>query len=360
MPALFRIPAQPGSYHDYRLDTIYSQLLADPSVRNKNSHLIQSHAGGQRLQDLRIWSLSWQSARKLIQADVAGSPAGLEPSGVQESPAATEEWRHYRLLLDTLAALKENDPIQLPLLINNYQSACVPLQEFYLYHKACQDFAPTAASHPYLAMMAFYAAVMVGARERSMQLEPAALSFQAMLPVASVAHAMVGNILCLHQLRQGAAEAVVLNANASIIASLEPIETPIAHWPVPLQESLSVLYLNRARLFGRMQRAADALCALERSFAIKRAMCALPDGLTLLYLLYQARWSQAACTAVSILERFSQPGFCSFSWRLASHFGLPSGTRVIVTNRRLALPPGLSNQSTLSDLFAALAQDLNS
>jgi hypothetical protein len=109
-----------------------------------------------------------------------------------------------------------------------------------------------------------------------------------------------------------------------------------------------------------MQRAAEALGALERSFAIKKAMCALPDGLTLLYLLYQARWSQAACTAVTLLERFSQPGFCAFSWRLASHFGLPSGTRVIVTNSRLALPPGLSNQSTLSDLFAALAPDLNS
>ena len=359
MQPLFQAPAQPGSYHDYRLDTIYSQLLADASIRNENSHLVLSGVGGQRLPDLRIWSLSWQSALKLIQDQVAGSTAAPK---VQEARAAlldNEEGRQYRLLLETLSALKTENPIQMPLLIDNFQSACIPLQEFYLYHKAWQDFAPSAASHPYLGMMAFYAAVMVGAPEQSIQLEPAALSFQAMLPISSIGHAMVGNILCLHRLRQGASETEVLAANASIIASLEPIEIPIGQWPAPLQESLSVLYLNRARLFGRMQKSVEALGALERSFAIKKAMCALPDGLTLLYLLYQARWSHATCSAATILEHFSQPGFCAFSWRLASHFGLPSGTRVIVSNRRLALPLGLSNLSTLSDLLAVITRNIN-
>lgn len=361
MQSLFQAPPRPGSYYDYRQDSVYSKMLADASICDQHSDLIKSHHLDQGVQDLTVWTLNWPSAAQLLQAQLATSLSVLHEPGLALGVEASQEWERYRLLFDTLALLKQEDPVQLPLLVDNYQTACVPLQEFYLFHQATKQFAPSAASHPYLGLMAFYAAVMVDDRLAAVHLEPAAHRFQAVLPVGTVAHAMVRNVLCLHRLRQGISEAEVLDANASIIASLEPAEeeAPLSQWPAPLQESLSVLYLNRARLLGRLQRTAEALAALQRSFAIKKAMCVLPDGLTLLYVLYHARWSQLPYTASSLLARFSEPGVCTFSWRLASHFGLPSGTRVIVGNRRLSLPAGLENISTLDEMGHALVRELN-
>jgi hypothetical protein len=360
MQSLFQSPPRPGSYYDYRLDSLYSQLLADGRICNQHSDLIQCHNLGQ-CPDLKVWTLNWPGAARLLQMQVAASPSVLHEPASGERVAGNEELEHYRLLFETLALLKQEDPDQLPLLIENYQTACVPLQEFYLFHQACKEFAPSAACHPYLGLMAFYSAVMVDDRFAALHLEPAGLRFQAMHPMDTMPHAMVGNLLCLHRLRQGAAEAEVLDTNTSIIAALESseIETPLCQWPAPLQELLSVLYLNRARLLGRLECTFEALAALQRSFAIRRAMYALPDGLTLLYLLYHARWSQLGYTASTLLARFSQPGFCSFSWRLASHFGLPLGTRVIVANRRLALPSGLETWRTLDDLSHVLLRELN-
>ena len=333
----------PSSF-DYRDENIYtfgSLSTFDPFADISSVQYLSSSASQK---PLAIASINWTKAFSLL-SQVEITSLGVE-SSIFSTDFSQREYENfcYGKLFISLRSFSSCNQSNLTSNILDYQHYCLPLQEFGYYLSRWHCFNAIAKADPYLTMIAFYSAVVLGDVSLSQKLEAGARIFINSLTSDVISYSMFRNIYCLYLLRTGCDLRDVLSVNQSILDKLRDLSP----------ESSAILLLNRARIFARLGDFSSAITFLCKSFELRQSLAPLPSALKLLYLLYYFRWSYTPFFLLSFLTDFSTPGLTPLSWRFNSFFpGLPS-SRLFILNCRINYPESFLTQLPLCDLAQSI------
>jgi hypothetical protein len=337
-------PYTPLSSFDYRESNIYSHILGDFSEAMIRKLNIIQHVPASCSSNLVISTLDWSQASFLIDSPHKITSAFNRTIQTDDINHSEYEFACYSRLLAALSYFSSEESLLLSEHIESFKTSAIPLQEFWLYKSYWCRFSAKAKSEPFLLLMAFYSAVVVGDMKLAQTLESSVHTFMGFLPKDSSINVMISNIFCLYFIRLGQPLSEILDLNREILN----------HASVDHSELRSILLLNRARLLARLGFSVEALAVLQSSYSLRCSLTNLPCGLTLLYALYYLRWSDSVHKFSTLFDLIGEPGLTSLSWRFSSLLGVPSNTRLIFVNRRFTLPSHINHNSTLAEIVSCL------
>lgn len=328
------------SSFDYRASNIYLFILDNLSESMIKRYNVIQHVHPGRSTDIVISTLGWSQASALIDSPSKISGALNKALHARDSKHSKYEFDCYFRLLSALTYFSSEESLLLSEHVEFFRASCIPLQEFWLFKSIWYRFNAKAKSEPFLLLIAFYSAVVVGDIKLAQNLESSVSISLDLLPKDSFLHIMLSNIFCLYFIRLGKPLPEILEMNQEILD----------HTSIHKSELRSIILLNRARLLARLGFSVEALSILQSSFSLRCSLENPPCGLTLLYVLYYMRWSNSIHKFSTVFESIGEPGLTSLSWRFSSLLGVPSSTRLIFVNRRFVLPPQIKETVTLAEI----------
>ena len=335
-------PYTPLSSFDYRESNIYSHILGDFSEAIIEKFNIIQYISPSCSSNLVVSTLGWSQASLLVDSPYKITAAFDIKIKADDINHSEYEFACYSGLLAALTYFSGKEALLLAEHIESFKTYAIALQEFWLYKSYWCHFSARAKSEPFLLLMAFYSAVVVGDMKLAQTLESSARIFLGFLPKDSSINIMTSNIFCLYFIRLGRPLFEILDLNREILD----------HASINQSELRSILLLNRARLLARLGFSVEALVILQSSYSLRCSFANPPCGLTLLYVLYYLRWSNSEHNFSTLFDLIGKPGLTSLSWRFSSLLGVPSNTRLIFVNRRFTLPAQINHNLTLAEIVS--------